>query len=210
VSAPFGIIVDAGEIEEAAQDTLERWMRTYLAEKERQRGWVAGKLPPPFGPAIVNSSESPFDRDQQPGAWLWVGDAEDIEADAGGEYTAAWPLTVSVAVSTGDHARTRQLARVYIAALRALLVQRGDLGGIADHTTWTAESYDDGPASRERTLVVASARFRVQVPDVTTWGTGPLAPDLPPQDPYADPGDGPDVVEVNTALTILDPTEPVS
>jgi hypothetical protein len=200
MSDRFGTIIDANLVEEAAAATIKRWLPTYLAELERQRHVPAGQLAIPRGPTIAAGPESPF-ADQAPGVWLWVGDAADVELDSDRRYTVAWPLTVHIVIGTSDHARTVKLGKVYAAAIRVLLIQQGDLGGVADMTLWDGERYDAAPPSRERTEAISTVTFRVQCTDVATWGTAPLAPIDPPEDPVIEPPDAPTITSVDVTLT---------
>lgn len=187
----FGRIVTGADVEQAALASLKKWSSTYLAELERQHGLAEGELP-----RVRSWTTSPsldkFPEDQLPAVVLIsVGLAPPPEMTGGSVYNARWLLSIAAVVSTATQEASHRLAELYVAAHRALLLNRQSLDGFgANGTEWADESYDDLPFDDTRTLGFGIAHFIVQVDDVQTKYAGPTAPDAPltPDDtaPWAD------------------------
>lgn len=182
----FGRILHGGQVEDAALATLRAWLPTYLAELERQTGREPGSLPRIRSWSLV-SDFSVETEDQLPaGLIVSAGLAEEPERDGERRYAAVWALGVGVITSARDQVTTRRLAMTYAAAIRAVLVQRPALGGLADFVDWIDERYDDVPDDAGRSLAAGRVTFRIGVGDVVTAAAGPSQPDpLPdPLEPY--------------------------
>lgn len=177
VSAVIGRIITARDVEAAMRATLELWQDTYLGELARQQGRDPHALP-----AIRSwntaAEFSDFPEAQLPSAIVVAPGTASVERRATG-YAAAWAVGVAVVVSAATEADTDLLAKLYAAAVRAAVVQHGSLGGLAEHTAWESERFDDvilEPPDAERTLVAAQVRFVVTVADVTDPAGGLLEP----------------------------------
>ena len=191
----FGRIVTGADVEEAAMHTLKLWSSTYLAELERQHGLTAGDLP-----RVRSWTTAPsFDKwpeDQLPAMVLVsIGLGGPPEKRRSSVYTARWLLSIAAVVSASTQQQSHRLAELYVAAHRALLLNRQSLDGFgADGTDWLEESYDDMPYDDARSLGWGIAHFTVQVDDVQTVHAGPTTPDVPlvpdtdpwPDDPVAE------------------------
>jgi hypothetical protein len=200
----FGRIVSGADVETWCADTVRKWMSTYLAEKERQDGMAAGALQRPRAIVTVPSFEK-WPEDQLPAIMLIsVGLADSPEMHGDGVYTARWDMALACVCSARTEAESHAMAQRYMAALRALFLQRPSLGGNADGTTWLGESYDSLPYEDTRSLAAGMAQFVVQVEDVSSARAGPLTPDEP-LDPDTDPwAEWPLVQESDVEVDVVD------
>lgn len=181
----FERIFHGGEVERAALATLRKWLPTYLAEIERQTDRVAGSLPLVRSWTTVNEF-SAWPEDQLPCVLLVsTGLASEPAKDGAGTYRASWALGVAVVVSAAKAAQTMELARIYTAAIRAVLLQHPSLGGVATVIDWIDERYDDLPSDAERSLAAGQGIYRVGIDGVTTTKAGPGGEPRPDRfDPY--------------------------
>jgi hypothetical protein len=205
VSSIFENIFDADTLERAVVDVLVDWMPTYLREIERQKGMQQGLLPAPRSYTSRNEWAT-FPEDQLPACIVVSpGLAEPPDADGEGRYRAWWSIGVGVLASAASEADTNKIAKMYGAAIRAIMVQHQSLNGIAHGIEWEDESYDDIPVEQDRTLGAAMLIFRVWVDDIVTRGAGPAFPTLP--DPDTQPGSTwpeADTIDVQVASVPLD------
>jgi hypothetical protein len=181
----FGAIVHGGHIEAAALDTLRSWLPTYLAELERQTGRSPGVLPSVRSWSLVARFGLETDDQLPAGMLVSAGLAFEPTKGGAGMYSATWLLDVAVVVSARDEGATRELAMIYCAATRAVILQRPALGGVAAGIDWVDERYDDLSESG-RYLAAGRNTFRVFVADVLSANAGPVRPDPKPDplDPY--------------------------
>lgn len=181
----FSSIISGAEVEKAAMDTLQEWLPTYLEEMCRQTGREPGSLPYIRSWKTVNDFES-FPEDQIPLLLLIsTGLAEPPLKEGDGKYRATWILGTGVVCSGQDQQGSNDLAKLYSAAVRAALLQRPSLGGLAHGTDWEDERYNDLPAENGRTLAAGQNIFSVEVRGVLDVQAGPGAPD-PLPDPITD------------------------
>ena len=199
MSSIFGSIKVAGDLEQAAVDTLSKWFRTYLIEYELQAGLIVSRhdplhyqLPRTYSksnqidrtnvdslPAIVvvSPGTSPNNLPKQ------VGD---------GSFRVFFVIGIGVFVGAGDRASTLELVRVYTAICRAIMLQKQSLGGFADGSTWLNESYnDDFTFTDNQTISAGQVVFEIEVANIVSRFGGP---DQPDDDDL--PGDWPLVEEV--------------
>src|SRR5215831_6323641 len=175
----FGRIVTGSDVEAWCLGELTVWSSTYLAEVERQAGLSGHDLPRVRSWQTATSFDK-WPEDQLPcGLLVSVGLSELPLMDGAGSYRARWQMGLGIIVSARTEAETHRLAQLYVAAHRALIVQRPGLGGNAIGVVWQDENYDQLPFDDERSLGAGMANFTVEVEDVTTWGMGPNAPDVP-------------------------------
>ena len=190
----FGRIVTGADLEQAIMASLKKWSSTYLSELERQHGMEAGELARVRSWTIAPTLDK-FPEDQLPALILWsVGLAPPPDRKAGSVYSARWDMRLGLVCGATTPTRSHELAELYVAAHRALLLNRQSLDGFgANGTEWLDESYDDLPYDEARSLGWGVAQFSVQVDDVQTVYAGPLEPDAPltpdtapwPDDPAA-------------------------
>lgn len=179
----FGRMITAAEIERAAVMTLQKWSPTYLAEIERQMfDTNTLRFPAPKSYQILPDLES-WAGEQLPAAVVVCGGTvEDPKIEGDDRYSAEWLVSVGVVVSADTIQNTQDLAKIYGAVIRAVMLQKRSLEGFAMGVRWLEESYDDLPPEDARTLAMANVFFAVQVADVVTRRGGPAVPDLDPAD----------------------------
>ena len=197
----FGPMVHASKVEAAARDTLKLWTPTYVAEMERQLGLAPRTLP------LIRSWITTTDVDQ----WaeealpscllLSTGLAETPVKDGRGSYRARFALGLALVVPPlTDDAATDELAKVYTAVLRTVLLQQRSLGGFAAGVDWEDERYDVLPTA-QRSLAAGQVVFTVSVDAVVAARTGPRG--TPPEDPYGPPPPAPEVTSATATVAPL-------
>lgn len=195
----FGNIVRRDQVEQGVLDTVEKWIDTYLCEVERNAGLTVRSLPRPKSFERENSFNLEPD-DQLPAIKIvspGTG-SKPIKASRG-QYRSYWNISVTVvAVSTPDS--VRDLAGYYVAAIRTLLLQHQDLGGIGAGIDWTGDKYDDEPDPFRRTVASGSVQLEVEVDNVLTSAAGPVTPN-PIPDPTPEPGNWPEVIHTSVIVT---------
>jgi len=166
-------------------ETIRTWAGTYLCEVERQHGIPEGSLQRVRGWVTAPSFDK-WPEDQLPAVMLVsVGLSETPLKDGYGYYRARWQMGLGAIVSARTQAESHRLGMLYIAALRALLIQHPSLGGRAAGIVWQDEDYTQLDYDDIRTLAAGQAMFTVEVEQVAQSGAGPLAPD--PHDPECEP-----------------------
>jgi hypothetical protein len=182
----FGNIYDDDQIEQAVMDCLKRWLPTYLAEVERQRG-----LTPPFykRPASygIQQGMEKWPEDGLPHVLVVAtGNNDEPTRDGRGKGRARWYIGVAVVVGNVNKALTRRMAYRYAAAVRALLVQKQSLDGALDGNVrgldWVDGRANEMEPNDERTVWASRQVFTLEVDDVVSHNRGPVTPD-PPDDP---------------------------
>jgi hypothetical protein len=195
-SQSIGAIVTGRDVELAALTFLKRWAGTYLAECERQRAMTPGALPRIRSWTTAPDFET-WPEDQLPCVLLVSpGLADAPLPDGAGVYRAKFTLGVAVIVSTARMDETARLAKLYVAAMRAAILQHQSLEGFASGIEWLDENYDDLPSIDDRSLGAGQAIFAVQVDGFARRWNGPKTPQDPPDpdtdplptDPYVQPG----------------------
>jgi len=186
----FDRIVSANQIEEALRDHLKLWMPVYLQEMELQLGRTRRKVPVPRSFMIAGALEQ-LRENQLPGILVQSPGITGLPYhDGSGMYTATWRMAITGLISALDQDSTRAVAKLYGAAMRAIVVQKPTLGGFAINSVWTSESYNDLPSpDGERNLTLVMVHADVTVEDVVNKMGGPRtypAPD--PPDPATQPG----------------------
>lgn len=188
----FGPLFSAHEIEDAARDTLQSWLPTYLTEIKSQHG-VA--LPPIKSWATLDSYDR-WPEQALPAALIiagGIGQGGSPEEHGGeGFYRATWALGVSVTVEHPKANAARKIARLYAAAVRGVILQRRSLGMEGVVTRWLDEGYGSVPLKERRTRAQAENVFAVTVDEVVNWQLGPKDGEPPAEVP----ADYPEITDV--------------
>jgi len=180
----FGRIVSGGDIEQWCIALTRTWIDTYLSEVERQHDFVAGTLQRPRAYVTAPTLDK-WPEDQLPAIiFVSVGLAEAPLKSGDGRYRARWDMGLACVCSARRQEESRAAAMTYMAALRALFVQRPSLDQHANGTTWEGETYDDIDYDDVRSLSAGVAHFVVEVYDVVSANAGPVTPDAPRDDPH--------------------------
>lgn len=185
VPSVFGPIVTGAHVEEAVIRLIRKWSGTYLAELERRNGLEAGQL------ARLRSWQTAptFDNwpeDQLPGCIVVSPglDGEPIRR-GDGNVTATFSIGLGFVVVAATQELSHRYAMLYIAAHRALILQKPSLEGFANGVRWVTESYDELPFDDVRSLGAGMGVFNVEVRSVVNTSGGPQARD--PLEPDTDP-----------------------
>ena len=158
---------------------FKRWFGTYLCEVERQHGVAENTLTRPRGWVTAPSFDK-WPEDQVPAVVVVsIGLAEQPLKDGSGRYRAKWDIVAGAVFSARTQQESRLGSMFYIAALRALLVQRPSLdsGGIG--VEWLDEDYTVLEFNDERSLAAGAGRFQLEFDDVVSARAGPLDTDEP-------------------------------
>lgn len=201
----FGRIVTRFDVEEAVRENLELWLPTYMAEVARQKAIDPTKLVAPRKPYRTRSNFTQFTAADLPlVAIVSAGIGGQPERRGDGAHTAHWAVGVgTVFEAPGDTAR--ELSGIAGAAIRALMVQHSEQGGIdvdgtpgiASETQWVDERYDDLRPGEEGDRASARMMFVVTIDNVVNNRRGPR--DVP-TDPDAPVADWPTATNVNVNI----------
>ena len=159
------------------------WADVYIDEMARQLGMPLLPLRTfgQFGGAAG------YPQDKVPGCVIVApGILGAPERQGGGKLNAIWGVGVGIVVADVTHDAAVARAEPYGAALRALLVQQGALGGFAQENTWIDEETVPLTYERDRVVAASSLHFEVLVEDVLDrWGGPKTAPGDPTVPLYA-------------------------
>ena len=186
--------VHEGMVEQAALTTLQAWMRTYLGFAESWYGYDPEALPDPASYVATDSVDlDRWPEDQIPCVIVHCAGHADTPTNRGDSYGATWDLRVGVVVSAADEDSTRDMARVYSAAVRCCLDFHG-LTGLEGTVRWMGGVTDPPDEIKRRTIAGSRVDFQIDVPTV-------LQRDDVPAQPLPDPPDGgrPDYPDTPTA-----------
>lgn len=183
----FKAIIAGRQIEDAVETTIKLWLQTYLREMELQLGIQRNTYPDPASWEISPHFEK-WSENRLPAVLIVSpGLAREPRMSGDGSYRAVWTVGIGVIVSAMDYDSTKIALSVYIAAIRALILQKQSLGGIANVVEWVDESYDDLPnLETGETAAGGQVVFNVEVADVVNKRGGPAIPSAP--DPVGLPG----------------------
>lgn len=182
----FWPIVDGAQLEEHVCDTLKLWFPTYTREFEIQRELTRDTIPQPRS-WIVTETIDREGQDQLPSVVVVSPglNGSPPMMDGEGSFRATWTVGVGTFVSASTRDATKRLVRQYAAIIRAIMLQRQDLGDFADHVRWLDESYDDDFRFTDReTISVGQVIFDVEVDQVISRYEGPRGD----PDPETQPG----------------------
>jgi hypothetical protein len=192
----FGNIKTGVAVQKAVIDTVRVWGDTYLAEVAAQNSWPRGSLPG-FRSYATKLEMAHAAEDQMPSLIVVAPGTLDTPSNRSGKISVRWSVGVGCVVSGKDEESTYDLAQLYAAAIRTLLLQKSALGGFAQGVNFISERYDELDSKRIRSLGAGVCHFGVDVMNVTDANRGPLEP---LQDVTQDPGDFPTVQSVDVDL----------
>jgi hypothetical protein len=193
----IGPIVSAFEVEHALAECVRRWQRDYLAEVCRQRALEPEQLQP-YRSIVVSSEIEKMPEDQTPTLIVAStgvaagGRPLGIRERGTGQIDARFGMDVASLISARGNREALRLARLYTAAVRALLLQQA-LAPTSElelaRVEWTAERYGPAPLGSEadRTIALGVASFVVDAANITNWQLGPREPLFEPTEPTEPP-----------------------
>jgi len=171
----FGAIFGGHSVQIAVVNTLKIWYPAYVKEVNRQLG---GDVLP-----IVKEYQRPYtDRPWAPGLDVQIncivpGTVKAPERTSYG-YRSCWKANLEIFVFAGeDWQECLALTYAYAATARACIIQHADLGGFAETSNWTGESYGRGPENGLRYSGVANVDFDVNIFNTVDQFAGPPSPE---------------------------------
>jgi hypothetical protein len=181
--AVFNSILVASQLEQAVIDLLVKWMPTYLREVERQVGIEVNSTPIPEHYSNRNSFDVlPGEKFPKIVA-ISPGLGNPPISNGTGQYRAVWRMGVGAAIAADSEPLANQWAKIYGAAIRAIMINYPSLGGLAEAVRWEDELYEDIPIPNQNQLFKsAGVFFTIDCNNVVTRWSGPETPD---EDPYA-------------------------
>ncbi len=195
----FGRIVSRTAVERAVIASLNIWLDSALGELERIDDWPLNSIKRPMG-IVTRSQFAKWPEDQLPVILvICAGLAGTPVEHAGGRYDASWLVGVAPIVSDVDEDSTRDLAGAYGAAVRTAVLQHSMLkspinpDGFSSSIDWVGEDDTDIPFLASRSLASTRVVFQVSVETAVTKQAGPRTP---PETPWVDPGEWPEITHV--------------
>jgi hypothetical protein len=186
--------VGAHHVDDILVDLIETWGYTYLQEMARRSGEDAGQLVP-FRNYRVTYEMEHMPEDQTPTCIIANRGLTEHPMRRnfhrpGQSYKVVWNYQIGAHVSAkgkkvNASPRAQRLAKMYVGAIRNLLIQKRDDSGLLGMIDWMDENYDGLTSDSDRTICLAYAEFNVEAYEVATWGTGPMQaiPEPDPPDP---------------------------
>jgi hypothetical protein len=176
----FGRIVPSHVLDQAVTDTIKTWADTYLRVVAEQ--WNRDKLPA-FRSYNVRPSGERWAEDQLP-ALIVVNAGLDAAPVRGGDGQYDAPFRVGTVIICSSKTAPEALANLgdYTAAVRAILLQHGSLGGVASGIEWVSETYNEADADAGRTQAGGVVEFVITMSYVVNRRRRPAAPDAQPTD----------------------------
>jgi hypothetical protein len=193
----FGFSIDANQIADAVQSTIEEFIKDYLAEAERQRELAPQTIPIFKTYSQVNEFRNWADDETPVCVIVSPGMSGKPLRKGRGEYMGNFTLGVAAIVQANQRENTNKLSRVYGAVLRQLLVQQAGMGGLVTGIDWEDEKYNDVPESEDRSQASAQVLFTVEVPGIVDASKGILAPS---EEPYELDPEEPTATDVNVDI----------
>lgn len=191
-SGKIGSIVTGADVQRAMADTVKLWSPDYLAEVGEQSGRGRGELPG-FRSYVTLVDLAKYNEDQIPTCVVVAPGTATVERRSR-SYVVEWLCGVGCVVSGQNSENTYELGALYVAAVRALVVQHKSLGGFAEDVSWTGERYDELDANDARTITAGVAQFSVFVASAIDPTLGLT---VPSGDATIPPGDWPEAMTVD-------------
>jgi len=187
----FLSIFDGSVLTRAVLNTLKLWYPRYLREIEYQRpDLVSGKIPVPKT-YVERWTFDSYPDDKIPAVIVVSpGMADQPRRDGDGTVSGWWAIGVGVIAAASTEDNSERLAKIYGAAARSILSQKGwlDESWEFNGCEILSEMYDEVPdIEQARTMRSAHVIGRVQVMNMWNTGSGPRDPG-DPSDPLAMPG----------------------
>lgn len=186
-STMFGDLIESTDVQNAAEETIAKFLKDYVAEYERQREIAAGTIDLIETYTQVNEFRD-WAGNETPVCVIVSPELPEVHKK-GDTYIGLFPLGIGLIVQANNRANTNRMARAYGAIIRQLLVQQAGLGGLASGLTFESEKYNDVPEGEDRAQASAQAIFTVEVPGIVDSRKGIV---VPSEDPYGEELEDPD------------------
>jgi hypothetical protein len=186
-------MVTAADVRAALEQTLRSWLPWTLAEVCEHAGRDRDHLAAPADDAYYELHDIDQLDKIAPQTVRVATVVPDVAfVGAGRDQQARWDTIVNLVCKGADHGDTVRRSDLYRAAIRIVLHQHQDLGGLASSTEVTRAGYR--PLASSSRLLLANTVHAT----VTTDHATPLhgAPDVPPGDPFEVIPDPPPATEV--------------
>lgn len=177
ITTVYGRIVPGHVVDRAVTATIQERIEDYLAAISVQ--WDRPLLVP-FRSYNIRPTGERWVEDQLPACIVVNAGLESAPVRSGdGQYDAAFRVGV-VAICSGRSAEESVAnAQDYTAAVRAMLLQHGSLGGLASSLELAAESYTEGESDGQRTQAGAVVEFSIVVPYIVNRRKHPPLASVP-------------------------------
>lgn len=168
----FGPVVTGKDVVDAAVATMKKWCPDYLAEIAEHSGRARGDLPL-FRSYVPMINLNKFNEDQVPTCVVIAPGTIDTPVKRAKQVQVRWGLGVGCVVSGQNDENSYELATLYVAAVRMMLLQQKSLGGFAEGVNWISERYDALPDIDSRSFTAGVIQFGVDVNNVVDPTQGP-------------------------------------
>jgi hypothetical protein len=217
----FGTLRGGQNADEAMSWILDHYLGYYINEVARTNDEPFERMVQVKGIRVATDLEG-MPEDRRAPLILLVNKGLDDEpkraANAhaiGYSYTGIFEYDVGVmAVARGareDHStRAIRLAWLYATAVIGCLVQQRDDGKVISMIDLKDIQPNGLDSSADRTACMVVATFNVTVPNLVSWGTGPLDPDWLPAEPppLAESPEWPVVTSPSVEVEKINPSDP--
>lgn len=173
----FGPVVTGQDVVEAAVATIKRWSPDYLAEIAAHSGRARGDLPA-FRSYVPMIDLNKFSEDQVPACIVIAPGTIETPVKRSKQVQARWGLGIGCVVSGQNDANSYELATLYVAAVRMMMLQQKSLGGFAEGVNWISERYDALPDIDMRSFTAGVLQFGVDVNNTVDPTQGPRQPSV--------------------------------
>lgn len=200
----FGLIISPFTVENDMIEHLKKWMPTYLGQMERDSH-------PPRKPGsleVLNyTTKTRFDafpEELLPLIVVISPGTVDRPYKNGRVWCAKWVLRITAVCSAPEEDTTRELAHIYMTALRAAVLQYKSINDNpnVESVEWIGDIYNLVGSSETRTMAASQAVFHVEYKNVVDEAHGPAEPTTEPETP-SDPGPWPTVKFDGVHVTIV-------
>lgn len=200
----LGPVVTARELRAGMQETLEEWLPSILVELARRAGWVEEDqdpldvITPPRSWKRLPSFRA-LTADQSPAVVVTsTGLNGQPKRDGEGLWAATWALHGFVVVRGATYEDTADRVGLYLAAIRAAVLQQGIAGVQTRKPRWLGEAYDELDTDAARSIGAGVVSFEVTAGDAVADLAGPAVPPEAPD--YTFPADP----EIETAAVTVE------
>lgn len=197
-SAPdvYDQVLDASDVRRALLATIQLWSPQYIAEIASVKGLTMAQ----FGSWEAQYDNRALAPDLTVACWTTCTTTDPKRPphrQGDGTYSAVWIADANLQLYGQDWQQATDLIAAYTAAVRALVLQHGSLGGFASNTRWLGEASKEIEHQRTRTVQVAVITFAVTVEGAVNTLVGPKVP----TDPSA-PGTSGGPTVASTSVTV--------
>jgi hypothetical protein len=192
VSAFWGPLVTAVDVDVAVLRTLRAWLPHYLTQAEVERGMTVGAVARPKQESYANTiSDDEWPEHRMPAIVITTSRAEGYEMAGDGMYSVGWRCRIAAIARGATPGEARAVAALFGACVKRVLVQQGSLLGAANGVRPVLSDLvaveDTNTPDEERYLAAALEDMIVFVDQVVQAGVGPFDPPDPDDEIYPPP-----------------------